>query len=73
MEQETNQGDQHLIDELYRMQTENAGLKESLKKIFGYMDSGVLIRDISKDHESDWPIKMLRFQIDLKEAYDKIK
>jgi len=37
------------------------------------MDSGVIVRDISKDGEQDFHIKALRLTMDLKTAYELVK
>ena len=34
---------------------------EALEIVFELIDSGQLVRDISKDHESDFSLKMLKF------------
>lgn len=45
-------------------------LEKSLAKIFKYMDDGVIVRDISRDYEFDWVMKMIRLTMDLKEAHE---
>ena len=45
-----------------------AELAATAKKFLGYLDSGTLIRDISKDHEPGWAFKMMQFVDDLKKA-----
>ncbi len=37
------------------------GLLESLKNIFGMIDNGLLVRDITKDDGPDWALAMIRF------------
>lgn len=34
-------------------------LEEALRELYQLVESGVLVRDISKDHENGWSMKML--------------
>lgn len=55
-----------------RLEAVNAELLEALKGIFGLVESGDLVRDISKDHESDWALRQLPFIAKLKAAEQAI-
>ncbi len=39
----------------------------ALEKFFGWLESGLIVRDITKDQAPDWPIKMMHFVKDLTE------
>ena len=41
---------------------------EALKALFGHVEDGTLVRDVSKDGESGWHLKMTRFVKDLADA-----
>ena len=49
-----------------------AELAATAKKFLGYLESGTLIRDISKDHEPGWAFKMMQFVNDLKKLQEAI-
>ena len=49
-----------------------AELAETAKKFLSYLESGTLIRDISKDHEPGWAVKMIQFVNDLKKLQEAI-
>ncbi len=48
-------------------------LLEALKDLFGLIEDGSLVRDISKDHESGWALTQLSFVKKLKAADSAIK
>lgn len=48
-------------------------LLASLHKVLKYIDDGFLVRNIEKDHEPDFFIRMAPFVMDLKEASEAIK
>lgn len=54
--------------ELASLKKQNMQLKGSLTKIFNHMDNGVIVRDVSKDHEPGWAVAVLHLAMDLKEA-----
>jgi hypothetical protein len=60
--------DAELIARAPDLLKENERLKEALKKILDHIDAGRLVRDISKDHEPDWAVKLAPLLMDLKEA-----
>ncbi len=43
-------------------------LRKVAANLFGYIEDGTLVRDITKDGESDWALKMMRFTADLQAA-----
>lgn len=45
--------------ELQQLRAQNAALRKALRDLMGLVDSGVLVRDISKDAESGWSLKVL--------------
>ena len=49
-----------------------AELAETAKKFLSYLESGTLIRDISKDHEPGWVLRMMEFVCDLKKLQEAI-
>ena len=50
-----------------------AELAETAKKFIGYLESGTLIRDISKDHEPGWALRMMQFVDDLRKLQEAIR
>ena len=36
-------------------------LREALTDMFALLDEGILVRDISHDHEDDWALSMVPF------------
>ena len=53
------------IDELLKheaaLRSQRDALAEALRDMFVMMEEGLLIRDISKDGDSDWGMRMLQF------------
>ena len=47
-------------------------LLEACKMFVKYLDDGVLVRDITKDAESGWTMKMMSFVRDMKKAQEAI-
>lgn len=43
-------------------------MKKALEKFMSWLDDGVLVRDITKDHQSDWAMRMMHFVNDLNKA-----
>ena len=58
--------------ERYRFKELNRELTETSKKFLGYLESGILIRDISKDSEPGWALEMMTFVSDLKDLQEAI-
>lgn len=54
--------------ELVRLQAENARYRGALEDLFKMMDEGLLVRDISKDWESTYYLRMMDFVMRLKKA-----
>lgn len=52
--------------EEYRVQRDE--LLESLKFLFGEMESGNLVRDIKRDGDPDWAMRMMTFTMKLGKA-----
>ena len=46
----------------------NRDLVDALEKFMSWLDEGSLVRDITKDAEPNWAIKMLHFFNDLNKA-----
>ena len=55
-----------------RLKELNGELAEIAKKFLGYLESGTLIRDISKDSEPGWHLRMMTFVCDLKKFEEVI-
>jgi len=47
-------------------------LEECLKTMFGYMESGFLVRDTTHDSEPGWAFRMVQFTVDLGKCYRAI-
>lgn len=47
---------------------ERSELLASLKTLFRYIEDGTLVRDISKDANSDWGTRMMEFVVALSKA-----
>lgn len=43
------------------MSDREQALHEALTDMFAMLDEGLLVRDISKDGEPDWPLRMVKF------------
>lgn len=52
----------------HALTAENAALRKALDKFFSWLDEGLLVRDITKDAQSDWALRMMHFVKDLGEA-----
>ena len=50
-----------------------AELAGAAKKFLSYLESGTLIRDISKDHEPGWAFRMMQFVGDLRTLQEAIR
>ena len=53
---------------IQELEGENERLREALAGLYGLVESGDLVRDISKDHETDWALKQLPFVAKLSAA-----
>jgi len=47
-------------------------LLEALKLLFSYVESGELVRDISRDGHVDWSLRMMHFVTDLNRVQSAI-
>jgi len=56
-----------------RLQAEKAELLKACNLLFGYIEDGTLVRDITKDGDSDWSLRMMRFVSDLGKIQAAIK
>lgn len=45
----------------------------ALKGLWKHIESGMLCRDISKDHEANWSLKMIALTLDLKKAHSVLE
>lgn len=43
-------------------------LAKALETMMGHIESGTLVRDITKDGQADWAINMMKFCTDLNKA-----
>lgn len=51
-----------------KMEVENIKLREALHEVFALIDAGVFVRDVSRDADPDWCLKMIPFVQRLKKA-----
>jgi len=58
----------HNRDLVVRAVNSHAALVDALEQFMTWLDKGVLIRDITKDAQSDWAIRMMHFVNDLNKA-----
>ena len=56
------------VTERDRARERVAELEASLENLFGLVESGYLVRDVSHDHEEGWAMKQMRPMMILKEA-----
>ena len=56
----------------HRLEAEKAELVEACQFFITALDTGLLIRDISKDSQSDWALKMIDFARQLEKAQTAI-
>ena len=52
-------------NEIIRLRASNTRLLAALKLLFGYVESGELVRDVTKDGHVDWSLRMMHFVKDL--------
>ena len=52
-------------EKIARLEAEKAELLDACKLLFGYIEDGTLVRDITKDENADWSLRIMRFVIDL--------
>jgi len=64
---------QGLVEQIDRLREQNAILLAALEALMKMMDDGLLVRDISHDHESGWAIRQIPLIRTLGEARAAIK
>lgn len=55
-----------------RLIVQSPALLKACKWFMQQLEDGVLVRDISKDGESDWAMRMLKFTASLSDAHEAI-
>ncbi len=50
-----------------------AQLEEALKQFMSWLESGLLVRDITHDYQFDWPLKMMQFVNELNKIQALLK
>lgn len=58
--------------QVIRFAREGADLLTACKWFVAQLESGELVRDISRDSQSDWPMRLMRFTMDLQRAVTAI-
>lgn len=63
---------QELVDEacaeFIRLQESHAEMLEALRGMLRLMDDGLLVRDISRDHEPGWAVRQMPLVMGIKRA-----
>lgn len=61
-----------LSKERNELRSQNDALVEALKAIFKAMDDGLLVRDVSRDHQESWALRQLPLVRTLQQAQDAL-